>query len=85
MVPIPDVNRAHSHADRHRDELLASELCGCFYCLRTFPPGAIWEWLANETAFCPFCRIDSVIGSASGFPITEDFLRRMYVRWFGPN
>jgi hypothetical protein len=84
MAPEPDVDRAHRHSSRHRAEIEASELCGCFYCRRTFPPGEIEHWLneGNGTALCPHCAIDSVLGSASGFPITADFLRRMHARWF---
>jgi hypothetical protein len=83
MAPIPDVERAHQHSSRHRSEIEASERCGCFYCLRTFAPDEIEDWLVNEqTALCPHCMIDSVLGSASGFPITAEFLRRMHARWF---
>ena len=83
MAPAPDVDRAHAHCKENRREIEASELCGCFYCLRTFAPEEIGCWLAVElTALCPHCQIDSVIGSASGFPITAEFLRRMHARWF---
>jgi hypothetical protein len=83
MAPERDVDRAHRHGIRNRAEIEGSELCGCFYCLRTFAPGEIERWLAvEETAICPYCQIDSVLGSASGFPITDDFLRRMRARWF---
>jgi hypothetical protein len=34
------------------------------------------------TADCPRCGIDAVIGSASGFPITSEFLSSMNGRWF---
>jgi hypothetical protein len=67
---------------------MQSEICGCFYCLERFPPNAITEWIdANatgegQTALCPRCGIDSVIGSASGFPITPEFLKSMNRRWF---
>ena len=87
MAPLPDVDRAHQHCIRHRREVMASDVCGCFYCLRRFAPGEIEHWLngpteADETALCPHCCIDSVLGSASGFPITADFLQRMHARWF---
>lgn len=89
MASEPDVERAHQHGIRHRREILASERCGCFYCLRTFPPTEVTAWLPDgpgedeQTATCPHCMIDSVVGSASGFPITEAFLGRMHERWFG--
>jgi hypothetical protein len=81
---------AHRHSAAHRDEIHASTLCGCFYCCAMFAPDAIREWidrpddaLPPQTALCPRCGIDSVIGSASGFPITGDFLSRMRARYFG--
>jgi hypothetical protein len=70
---------AHDHCRNHRAELEKSESCGCFYCFAIFPPTAIREWLREEqTALCPQCDIDAVIGSASGFPITKEFLERMH-------
>src|SRR5262245_37274288 len=37
----------------------------------------------QQTAVCPECGIDSVIGNASGFEITEAFLEEMRAAWFG--
>jgi hypothetical protein len=34
----------------------------------------------EQSAMCPKCGIDSVIGSDSGYPITVEFLRRMKER-----
>ncbi|HEX5724898.1 MAG TPA: cytoplasmic protein [Longimicrobiaceae bacterium] len=63
--------------------MLASETCGCFYCLKAFPPSAIAEWVdRGETALCPRCGIDAVLGSASGYPLTREFLREMRSFWF---
>ncbi|HXT87590.1 MAG TPA: cytoplasmic protein [Verrucomicrobiae bacterium] len=74
---------AHKHSSRHRGELESSVLCGCFYCLSIFPSSEIVEWVDDDqTAICPKCPVDSVIGSASGFPITREFLRRMHDYWF---
>ena len=89
----PDHIAAHKCSSIHRAEVLASEICGCFYCQATFAPTEIEDWVDEpptdegisshgETALCPKCGIDSVIGSASGFPITPDLLRRMNAHWF---
>ena len=43
---------------------------------------AIFLPTEEQTALCPKCEIDSVIGSASEFPITKDFLERMHAHWF---
>ena len=84
--------RAHRHCSDHREEIRASGLCGCFYCLAIFAPSDILDWLnlnepdgvgdSGHTALCPKCGIDSVIGSASGYPITTEFLGRMKSHWF---
>jgi hypothetical protein len=83
----PDHIRAHRHSIRNRDELLRSASCGCFFCLAVFTPGEIADWAdekdGSQTALCPRCRIDSVIGSESGYPITREFLERMEAHWFG--
>ena len=78
---------AHAPSSRHESELRSSRVCGCFHCLRSFAPSAITEWIeeapADErTALCPFCGIDAVIGSQSGFPITTEFLKQMEAHWF---
>ena len=79
----PDAILAHKRCTRHRAELKASSLCGCFYCFATFLTAEIMEWTDDgETACCPKCGIDSVIGSASGYPIRSEFLRRMHEYWF---
>jgi hypothetical protein len=82
------IQEAHKHSHNHRAEIEASELCGCFYCCSTFKPSAIDIWIdendagIGQTAMCPRCPIDSVIGSASGFPIEVEFLKEMKRYWF---
>jgi len=83
-----NLESAHRHSSRHRDEVLASDLCGCFYCRQTFPPAEIDRWIDEQngvgtTAICPRCGVDSVIGSRSGFTPTPEFLREMHDYWFG--
>jgi len=74
---------AHDHSSNHRAEIEKSEACGCFYRMAIFPPADIIEWIdQGQCALCPKCEIDSVIGSASGFPIAKDFLERMHAHWF---
>ena len=86
-MTTPDILRAHRHSSRHRAEVFASAACGCFYCGATFPPAAIAEWVdeweeIGQTALCPQCGIDSVIGSESGYPLTPEFLAAMHQHWF---
>jgi hypothetical protein len=79
----PDLELAHKLSSHNRQQIAQSEVCGCFYCLAVFGPSEIEKWVDNnDTALCPKCGIDSVLGSASGFPIGKKFLHRMKVRWF---
>ena len=81
----PNLVRAHKHCMENRPEIEASQVCGCFYCCSIYPPSEIADWIGDgndSTADCPRCGIDAVICSASGFPITPEFLRLMNERWF---
>jgi hypothetical protein len=80
-----EIADAHKHCANHRDEIEASIVAGCFYCRQSFPPSEIEDWVDDDQcAMCPKCGIDSVIGSASGYPVADpDFLRRMNDFWFG--
>lgn len=78
---------AHKKSSFHRKELYESNLCGCFYCQMVYKPNEIEEWTdgndEDQTALCPKCGIDSVIGSASGYPVEDkEFLKAMHKRWF---
>lgn len=77
--------KAHKHSSSHKTEILSGELCGCFYCMQTFHPHEITEWIeennGEETAICPKCGIDSVL--ADNLPITDkDFSKEMNSYWF---
>ena len=85
------IKLAHIHSSRHRRELAMSKVCACFYCGSIFALDEIKDWLSNliddlneeDTALCPKCGIDSVIGDKSGFPIANSkFLAAMRAYWF---
>lgn len=84
----PDIQTAHKHSSNHRKEIAESVLCGCFYCCATFPPSEILDWIdadlngVGQTALCPKCGIDSVIGDKSGFDVSDRFLATMNAHWF---
>lgn len=85
----PELLAAHDHSSNHRADVLASQVCGCFRCCVTFGPGEIFEWTDDDqqgqgqTALCPRCGIDSVIGDRSGVDLGHEFLVRMSEYWFG--
>jgi hypothetical protein len=80
------------HSWHNRDEVLASDTCACYHCLRTFVPADLddddWADEAGapaSTALCPFCGIDAVLGSASGIALESATLRKLREHWFGPS
>jgi len=82
------VRDAHARSSKHRAEVQGSARCGCFHCCATFAPIEIAEWVdedqsgLGQTALCPKCGIDSVLGDRSGFPVSSDFLASMKAHWF---
>jgi hypothetical protein len=85
-MPESVLEDAHRVSSGHRAVIERSQLCGCFYCLKTFLSAEIKRWITEpsgaSTALCPKCGIDSVIGDASGYELTEQFLSAMHHRWF---
>lgn len=79
---------AHKRSIYHRTEIENSYLCGCFHCRSVFRSNKIREWtdvskpMPEQTALCPHCGIDSVVGDDSGFEITDEFLAKMCQKWF---
>ncbi len=89
-----DLLSAHGHTAKNRTEIEASTHCGCFYCAKVFSPSDIVAWSGlelidldlpeaahAETALCPQCGSESVIGDKSGFHISVKFLNRMHEAW----
>ena len=80
------LQKAHKASYANKSRLKEATQCGCFYCINTFNVNQIEDWsidMPDDTALCPFCGIDSVIGDNEGFSITEEFLETMYSEYFG--
>lgn len=68
---------------RNKSEIAESSECGCFYCLQRFSAKEIEEWADNgETALCPKCGCESVLGDASVPELTERLLEKMRQQFF---
>lgn len=73
----------------HRRNVLSADVCGCFYCLRMFPPSTITEWVdldadgVGQTALCPRCGIDAVVPSVPARPVIAELLAQLHDRQFG--
>lgn len=84
--PDDYLTRAHKASFKNMDALRKDTLCGCFKCMEIFSPKEIKETVeendGKETAICPYCECDSIIGKSSGFPINRSFLLEMCSRYF---
>jgi Zn finger protein HypA/HybF involved in hydrogenase expression len=92
---MDDLLAAHRHTLNNRAELDVSSICGCCACMEIFEPTEIVAWtgldisafnnpnaLNAETAICPKCGSESLIGSKAGYTINPNFLSRMNQAWF---
>jgi ferredoxin len=75
-----------SDFDMHNKNLLnASKWAGCYYCMNVYPVTDVHEFVDPEedTALCPKCGVDTVVGDATGYPVTDKkFLRAMHYYGF---
>ena len=74
----------HAYSLSNRDEIMKSEKCGCFYCLRIFETNEISAYINDEngkTAVCPHCGVDSVLPD-SRVSLSEELLTEMHKTWF---
>lgn len=79
------INRAIDCATRNKEQIEQSKRCGCYCCTKIFPASKVTEYVSKEepTAICPYCGTDSVIGDASGIPLSNSLLKSMRMSWFG--
>lgn len=86
---------AYRYTTNNWSQILASRLCGCCNCVQTFAPDEVVGWtgldmhnaddpkaVAHQTAMCPRCGSEAVLGDKSRFPITVHFLTQMNEAWF---
>lgn len=50
--------------------------CGCYTCLKIFDPSEITSWNGN-TAICPYCGSDTVVGKPYSEDLSLEFLDKM--------
>lgn len=72
-------------ATSNRNELEKDSKCGCYYCGTIFSPKEITQWIEDrdgDTAVCPYCSVDSVVGESCGYQINKELLDQLYTYWF---
>lgn len=70
-----------THMRHNREEIARSSICGCVWCEQLFRPAEIRTWRCEaegETAVCPRCGREAVVGSGAGFTLTPELLHRSH-------
>ena len=86
---------AYRYTSNNYGQIEASQVCGCCNCVELFKPDEIVGWTGltmdnmtdpkavnQQTAMCPRCGSEAVLGDGCGFPINANFLARMNEAWF---
>jgi hypothetical protein len=80
------LKKVHKHCFKNKEELTKSEKCVCFHCFKVFTPTEIETYLVEkdekETALCPCCWVDSILGDASGIDLCDELIDAMADYWF---
>lgn len=84
------LKEAHRATFANEGQTTASSACRCCYCGHRFKVKEEEQLYYSEerapldrTLHCPYCLVDCVIGSSSGFPIDdEDFILACSEAWF---
>lgn len=81
---MEDLLKVYKFSYQNKTKLENDTICGCFQCLEIYHPDEINDWMddSTDTAVCPYCSIDAVIGESSGYPITKEFLEKMNKEFF---
>lgn len=73
---------APNFAIGNRQQLELSTEAGCYHCLAVFDAREVTRYVDNgDTAVCPRCGIEAVLGSATGYRLTRKELKRLHTWW----
>ena len=86
---------AYRYTTNNWAQVQASKVCGCCNCVEIFPADEVVAWtgldmhnaddakaVEKQTAMCPRCGSEAVLGDKSGYPIHAQFLGQMNEAWF---
>ena len=77
-----DLGALHKRSFKNKDDIAASTMCGCFFCLKIYETSQIKDWAdADLTALCPHCDIDAVLWD-SVTPLSKELLVQMNEQYF---
>lgn len=79
------LKQVHEHSFKNKEEILRSCKCLCFHCFRTYNSNDVEMFIpendGNETALCPLCITDTLIGDASGFELSDQLIDELAYKY----
>ena len=81
-LTFSDFMKARWFAYKNKESISRSTVVSCYHCMTTYNARDIVDFTSgDDTAICDLCAADTVIGDASGLPITDtEFLEHMH--WY---
>ncbi len=85
-ISYKNLEEAHKHTIRNREELEKSEFVFCISCRSFVQPSDVTEFVdGGQTGLCPFCDVDALIGDACGIRLTDKLLSDLHYKYFSNN
>ena len=76
------MTNAPLEAFKNKTRIASSRQAGCYHCCKIYPAESVTLFTDNgQTAICPECGVDSVLGSASGIELTVENLEKINKEW----
>lgn len=79
---VEEMRKAHKFTHSNLWYLCENQNCRCIYCLEEFESLTIYDYTLDDTALCPYCGIDAVIGEKSGYTINKEEAQLFYEFFF---
>ena len=82
------LHEIHTHCTANREEIEASSRCACFYCQEVFRATEVKDYIVEpsmdykETALCPRCGADTILGDAAGIPFYKELIEKLHHHYF---
>lgn len=84
MLSQQELTKRRGDITNNRDKIKVSTSCVCIYCTKFFSPTDIVDWADHgNTALCPLCGIDAVIGATSKTVLSQAVIDFLHEQWFG--
>ena len=85
LYSYEDYSKTSDKSIHNRCIIEKSKVAGCYYCLKLYDASLINEYvdIEDDTAVCPYCHVDSVLGDADGLPKENTTIYLQYMRWYG--